>query len=49
MKKTETIDICGSGTFPKGNPCHLPNTNIGSYYPNVSSGYNATARSYIAG
>lgn len=49
MKKTETMDVCGSGTFPKGYPCHLPNTNIGSYYPNVSSGYNATARSYIGG
>ena len=45
----KTIDICGSGTFPKGNPCHVPNTNIGSYYPNVNSGYNATARSYIGG
>ena len=27
MKKSETINICGSGTFPKGNPCHVPNTN----------------------
>ena len=47
----------GNGTSlgwdSNGTPCSInankPTTSIGSYYPNVSSGYNATARSYIGG
>lgn len=47
----------GNGTYlgwdSNGTPCSInankPTTSISSYYPNVSSGYNATARSYIGG
>ena len=48
----------GNGTSlgwdSNGTPCSInankpTTTSIGSYYPNVSSGYNATARSYIGG
>lgn len=49
MKKTETINICGSGTFPKGNPCHVPNTNIGSFTTNPITYNNPSIGTIIGG
>jgi hypothetical protein len=49
MKKTETINICGSGTFPKGNPCYVPNTNIGSFTTNPITYNNPSIGTIIGG
>lgn len=49
MKKIETIDICGSGTFPKGNPCHVPKSNLGSFTTNPITYNNPSIGTIIGG
>ena len=49
MKKNDTINICGNGNFPKSHPCHVPNSNIGSFTTNPITYNNPSIGTIIGG